>query len=290
MNVSVNNTEVFANPTDSIITISTWTASIVFFTLALFLTLKSRSNLNRVEFFILCTISLSNITSKLWYILLGISQFLFPISNRCGIISFGTLFLIFDFICCSTLFYYSIFQISSLSRAKLFLLVFDKAHIMRGFVIYQIVTIVMAILLNLVQWLDTFLRGCDYSQQSKYILIFYLVFFGPRVLIISSYSLATVYVFFTRFKQQSDKKRFRRNLNLILKFNLLSVMFIISYLPYMLSYIIDASTLLGSSSISALRLFTFYLPLLVYVVHPLLLIYVHNILKNTFKRLFFRAG
>jgi hypothetical protein len=164
MNVSVNNTEVFANPTDSIITISTWTASIVFFTLVLFLTLKSRSNLNSVEYFILFTISLSNITSKIWYILLGISQFLFPISNRCGIISFDfTLFLIFDFVCCSTLFYYSLFQISSLSRAKLFLLVFDKAHSMRGFVIYQIVTIVMAILLNLIQWLDKFLRGCDYS-------------------------------------------------------------------------------------------------------------------------------
>ena len=296
-NITINLT---LDLTGSIITITTWSVSILAYLLAFFVIIMSRSNLNRIELWILIVICLSNSISKLCYIIsYTIPVFSLRVPGPCFTFVFGVLFILFDFVCCSTLFQYSLFQISSLSRAKLFLLLFDTVHSVKGYIIIQIVIFIIAIILNLIQWLDNFIRNCS-SGSYKVPIVFCLEFFGTRFLIISSYLLATFYVFSTRFfhrkaafsssnNSQNDSKRFRRNLNLLLKFNLLSVLFAVSYLPIIIVYFVDL-TVVMSTSFSLIKMFVFYFPLLVYVIHPLLLIYVHNILKATFKRVFLRAG
>ena len=194
-----------------------------------------------------------------------------------------------------TLFYYSLFQASNVSRIKLFVMVHELVHKKKTFIIYQIFNGFLSILPSLLYF---FLAYRDVNEcPNVYFLMNKFFYNGALViqLVIESllpifvYVSAAVYIFFfsnrSLISQDNTKEaRFRKNLNVLLKFLALATIFAfgIWFLNtcFLISFIIP-----GSIS----YIITGYLSVVFFSLMSLFLILIHSITKMTLKMYIFRS-
>lgn len=258
----------------------------------------SKPKLILTEFYILMTISISLIIFKIiidsQFILMLISQ---EYIGYCIFAILNLSSLTLGFCILLSFFYYSLFQVSNVSRSRLFVLLHELVHKKKTFIIYQIAIGFLSMFLFL---LDFFMAYSDFNQcpsifflMSKIIsngsLIIQMVFACSLPIFV--YLSTTVYIFCSSKRRSSISisnnsmvnDRSGKNLNVLLKFLTLAVLFVFSFwllnLFYFLSFI-------SPNAISTLA--TAYTSFISFSLMHLFLILVHSITKTTLKTYFLK--
>lgn len=246
----------------------------------------SRSKLLKVEFFILVMLNLKTTAFKVLgvyqYSAMGFNIDLFYQCSTALLSMLSASILTSSFM---TLLFYSVFQVSTVSRSKLFLFLFNSTHNVRNFVIYEVLMTILQLLFSAISILMSFLdkNQCPdiLSLVSQNVLVKFIVFLAvPSFLPIIVYLFAIVYVIFSRLKhkyQQGSTGSFNKNVQLLLKFLALALIFFSSFILQNFFYF---STFLFDINIYV-NVTVGDLGFILYALQPLLLIYAHSILKVT---------
>lgn len=260
--------------------ISMWIILLVCSFFVLYLILSNRSTLIQIEFHVLATFVSFTLTSQLLIIIYYFTQLLYPCLQYtilAHIISL--LFLILDVLTCSTLIYYSVYQFSILTRSKFILAVYNRVIRLKTFIIYLLSINIVIMIIDLFFLIRSFL---DFEIYIKLLLINSSV---PRFILISFYFSSAIQVAFSRLMKKSkiknsaaDEKRFRRNFRLMLKFMILPILYIVYFVPKLFIVFFKYDMNSRELFINLMDLLSDFF----FFITPLLLIYVHNILKKKF--------
>ena len=256
--------------------------------LTLVVVFMSRSELKSIEIFNLILLYLFIIISQLSAIYCTFSR----MENQnvylnCDYTIFNFISSKFDILANLTLFYYSLLQISTLSRSKFVLMLFELVNPIKSLVIYELIMFLATFSIAFL-FIDFYKSNCtDLTQAELGMNITYVVLVFPRILIIVGYASATAYVILTRLKSRKLKvfssdlnelKRFNRNLSLMLKFLFLAIIFMISYIPIILPNFITITVFVNSLPLKIV----YYSAQMISCSQAGVLLCVHNILKSTF--------
>ena len=275
----------------TILLMSIQTIGIIIGIFCIIIVILSKPKLILTEFYILMTISISLIIFKIiidsQFVLMLIShEFIgycfFAILNLSNI-TFGFYILL-------TFFYYSLFQVSNVSRSRLFVLLHGLVHKKKTFIIYQIGIGFLSMFIFLLYF---FMAYTDLNQCPNVFFLMNKITNNGSLIIqmvfacslpIFVYLSTTVYIFFSSNRRISITNnsmvndRSGKNLNVLLKFLTLAVLFVFSFwllnLFYFLSFIFP-------NAISTLA--TAYTSFISFSLMHLFLIIVHSITKTTFK-------
>lgn len=269
---------------------------------AISIIILSRLKLDKTEFYILLINSILQINMKLSLIWYNLSNFVLKINF---IIDY--FHLSYDIIVSScfslSLFYYSLFHLSSLNRSKYFLKLFTMIHNAKTFFLYLTLVFLIFLALALFICLFTYSKvSPDFTldnQTQDVIFYCYLITIVPTFFPILVYLASIFVVFMTKFganseatnryattsrnaNQLNDHIRFKRNLLLVLKFFLLATIYLIGYLPSNILFFIGfyCPNCFGI----ALIIFNYFCEFLLFF-QPFLLVFIHSILRKTFKLL-----
>lgn len=264
--------------------------SIVLSIITLAIVFQSRSVMNMCETYNLILFNLIVIVERIFYLGIYVVKLLYnEVKPNCFNTALNECITILEIFSYFTLFYYSLLQISTLSRAALILKLFNLVHTLRTFVLFETITFFLL-------FCDTYFfinfyrsncQGMDY-YGNEILFVFYQILL-PQALIIISYTSAACYVCVTRFLKTTNQvhsmsvaklRRFRKNFILVLKFLFLSFIFIFSCLCYLLPFTISSAIINSSIVLTILVYFSNF----TFFVQPILLIYAHNILKKTLIR------
>lgn len=256
--------------------------------LTLVVVFMSRSQLKSIEIYNLILLYLFIIISQLSAIYCTFSR----MENQnvylnCDYSIFNFISTKFDILSNLTLFYYSLLQISTLSRSKFVLMLFKLVNPIKSLVIYELIMF-SATFSTAFLFIDFYKSNCtDLTLSELGMNITYVVIVFPRLLIIFGYASATAYVILARLKSRKLKafsndlnelKRFNRNLSLMLKFLMLSIIFMISYIPIILPNLITITIFVNSLPLKIV----YYSAQMISCSQAGVLLCVHNILKSTF--------
>lgn len=244
----------------------------------------SRSKLLKVEFFILVMLNLKTTVFKVFavyqYSAMGFNMDLFKQCLTAMLSMLSASILTSSFM---TLLFYSVFQVSTVSRSKLFLFLFNSTHNVRNFFIYEVLMTILQLLFSAISILMSFLdkNQCPdiLSLVNQNVLVKFIVFLAvPSFLPIIVYLFAIVYVIFSRLKHKYQQgSNFNKNVQLLLKFLALALIFFSSFILQNFFYF---STFLFDINIYV-NAIVGDLGFILYALQPLLLIYAHSILKVT---------
>lgn len=272
-----------------------WLFGIVLSILSITVTMYSRSRLLKVELAILMAFNVGTMIFKFIILLefslaYGLADFI----QSCGFTLLNASSLVFVVQITLTVLYYSIFQVSNMSRHPFLLVVRARSHNMRTFLVIQALTILIGSLISFAYLLLSYLQlqhcpGIFYIIE-KYMFNFMIIqFVGPTYLPVVIYLLTTAYIFYSRFIRRHDfaymsnrqeLARYRRNLRLLAKFFALSLTFILSGTLLNGYYI-----LLFFYPNSIATLIVGYVGFSSYNIQCILIVYVHSILKVSFRQL-----
>ena len=277
-----------------------WIIGSILSLFSLVIVVLSREKLKRIEFVILVSFNITTLTFKLVVLCNFSIAYFFPnMILSCGytIVFLATIVLGEKLF--MVLFYYSLFQVSSISREKLFLKLFDLVHSVRNFLIYELIVFIILIAYTTVYTMIAYFKAnqtCPYMIQilKEYTeLKFYFGYYLQSTLPVLVYSFANTYLCFIRFvsvrfrKYQSDEtiknnrleiSKFRKNVKLLVKFHILSFILFISALFQNLFY--QFSFVYWDFSIRSIIFAD--VGFILYSIQPLFFIYIHRILKKTF--------
>lgn len=271
-----------------IFTLSQISISIVLSILVIIIIFISRSEIKSIEFHTLILINVFTILSQLSNIYCTVSRMTIPnVFLNCNYLILNFIASGLDILSNVTLFYFSLLQISTLSRSKFVLTLFKLVNPTKSLVIYEIIStfLVTSTLLFYIDFIKSNCTNGNLMDLGLYFINIELVI--PRVLIILGYVSATTYIIWTRLRKRrlkayssdlNELKRFKRNLHLMLKFLLLAIIFLVRYIPFILPNIITLSTF-GNSLLLKI---VYYSTQMVFRFEPVFIICVHNILRRTF--------
>lgn len=270
--------------------------SIIILDLPCFITIyECRLKLVVVELYILLVNSLAILAFKLLNISLTI-QSIFKIDNHSGITPCLIYYLLSGYLfwCyLSTLFYYSLFHLSTLkSASRLFKKLSDLVQSTRVFFIYCstfsiafgfAITFYSVFLRN--RLFHTTSNGCD-SSVSDFELLGPLMALNIAFLTVLVYLVAIISLVIWRIrnigkKKRSKEKMFRKTLIMFIKFFIFSCLACI--LTVSQNYLVSISFFFSSIQFMLVVKILGALFMLLIVFNPLFLIYAHNILKDKFK-------
>lgn len=281
---------------EKVVSVTSWSLGILFCLFTLFLIISSKSKLIKLEFYILLTFIIASILFRSLILTTYLFVFFFrPMLTDCLYMcihfSSSSLFTKLSF----TLLYYSLFQASSVSRSKLFLLIHLHIHKPRTFVIFEAVTIAFQLVLLFAYAIVINLKngGCPTINEvdSNLFYVRIIVFNSvPSLLPILIYlttvcyiSRSRLFLFKSRQKKQqlTSTKKKRRDVVLLFKFLSLAVVIALSNLLLNVYYVIA-----NVNNLSFLVYFLVgYSSFFLFAIQPLFLLYIHSILKNAFKSL-----
>lgn len=281
---------------DIIIKLSIWSFSFLLNTLSLCILLLSKKKLIKSEFYILLSFILTTSALKLCLTGFYVAQILLPLqlNQACVQQVFFSAIISMNSLISSTLLYHTFYQISNLRRSKLFLALFNQVHNERNFFIFEFILILVLATITSAN-LVVASRNDPLCSNINHTL-FYLVLLElivPCSLIVVVYVSTIGFICYSRLSNQlkkmvllmndtnkMDQKRFRRNFKLMLKFLVFILIFILSLLPQTLYYFIFICC---PNCVIDIDLFSLFsdLALILYAFQPLLLIFIHSILKRT---------
>lgn len=253
----------------------------------------SRTKLIQTEFLILIILNtISTIQKILMSINFTIVTYISSIFSDCEQLLLIAVIGIFDGGYSVILLYYSIFQVTTTSRAKLFLQTFNVIHNWKTYLIYvslwfAIATLATIVVASLLYVED---KACGYIWQRTFTLELFISII-PRFLPAIVYLLGTVFLCYSWSKNRMSKyfndrnqiKRFRRNLKLMFKFLAFALVLLVSNSTQMGFYIIA----INCPEFDCQRIYQAYsfinfIGYGVSFMQPIIIIYIHNILKETF--------
>ena len=277
-----------------ILYVSIWTVGILIGFLCLLIILLSKPKLIPLEFYILITISISLMVFKIivdsQFILLLISE---KYIEYCIFTILNLISLTLGFCILLTIFYYSLFQASNVSRSRLFVMVHELVHKKKTFIIYQFGIGFLSMFLFLLYF---FLAYRDVNECPNIVFIMNKIIYNGSLITqlvfasflpISVYISTAVYIFFSNRRYLSQdtisQARFRKNLIVLIKFLGLAIIFVLSICLLSIFY------LLAFVAPNSIGIFiTAYSSFVSFSLMHLFLILVHSITQMTLKMLFIR--
>lgn len=255
---------------------------IIFSTFLCMLTLlvifMSRSIINQFEFY----------TLVILYSILTCSRINYAIVEIYGKFAIGCISSILnnlnanlEILSNSSYFYYSLLQISMLSRVKFMLVLFKFTHSKKGIIVFH-VTVGLIVMLQSLLIIQHYIDNCvSLNKISLGLFIYCIEILLSRAIIVLCYVMAMAFICVTRLRnchhkresslnELSQLRRFRQNAKLMIKFLALSASFIFIDLVDILPIFIQIQ----------LSLMFTYLNNLIYILQPLMLLFVHNVLKR----------
>lgn len=295
MNFStIKSNSTFDNTTSfQIIAVCFWAVSALIGSCALLVVLLARGKLKPLEFKILLVFLVHTVLYKSFTTVQYILAFFFVLAfDNCAFTIVCTVWSILMALQLFTLFYYSLFQASTVSRSRAFLLVYSLVHNESSFLVFEcLVTFVFAIFVAI----NFGLKFVEYDRcpgvfvilQSWLVVKFFFGSILPSLLTVLVYIFATVYICYVRFVSNSTKmsqtnknNKFKKNFNLLIKFFILAFTITLSSLLQNVFYYFSYVLLVDSTTVMAVGLLGFG----IYALQPLFLVYIHSILKETLVR------
>lgn len=280
------------NYTYGTIMTSIWSSTILVNSVSLLTIVSSRTKLTRSEFYILSTFNLIAIVLKLVLTLFYIHRyFLAEFLGPCSYLVFQAMSSTLNTSLYMTLFYYSLYQTSNLSRNKWLLKLFNIVHNWKNTFLFEVAVFLLASSGAIAYSIVVYKRSNYNKCANLKVELFYLVLFWvvvPSILPVVLYAAATVYICYCRFSRpssylssQSESKRFRRNVKLLMRFLALALIVSLSLLPQTVYYFI--SILCPKCTVDSVFLANIsYVGYFFYGIVPFILIYIHKILRRTF--------
>lgn len=274
------------------IVISIWSFGIACNIISLVVLFISISKLVRFEFYILLSY---NVISTFYRILSVVIFFLayyeYPeILKDCVYSIFNTIWTMMMFLIFMIMFYYSLYQVSQVSRERLFILLQKLVNNLRNFIIYHFLILILVgiVMAYIIMSAYGKLHQCpSVFHLLDYMLLLKLLstYVTPSLLPVFVYFGAILYVFFSIIAKQkilsSDQrvKRARKDIKLLIKFFILGLVCVFSSLLqniYLYSVFFASISSLANSFIGAIGFF-------IYSFQPLCLVYIHSIMKKSAK-------
>jgi hypothetical protein len=296
MNSSANNAtaNIASLEPHTAILLSIWTIGIFIAAFSILIILLSKSKLILLEFYILMTLSISIIGLKIAiesmfiFMLLTENYFEYCIYSILNLIS-----LALGFYTLLTMFYYSLFQASNVSRTRLFVMVHELVHKKKTFVIYQVcMGVVFGIFFPALHFFLAYrdLNECPnvYTLMNKFIsngtfIAEIVITSSLPILVYISTSIYIVYCSYRRSQNFTINARSGKNLKVMLKFLALASILVLSNWLLNLTYFLPFFTYDAFSFI-----YTGYLSFVSFSLLHLVMIFIHSITKMTLKIYFFR--
>lgn len=254
----------------------------------------SRFKLIKTEFYILILIGLMDINDKLGVL------FYFYVSLKFNLLysSLSLSYSVLTNFCINMyLFYYSLFHLTSLSRSRLFLKLFQIVHKTQIFVIYSILILLISLTLTCsFSIVDYF-----YLKQFETDPLLFLKFFSsyslrvllqtlfPSVLSLVTYFLSIGFSLMrlkgkqSKHLSQSEMKSSRRNIILSVKFLFYAIINFISSFPVVIFCALFLFC--PQCNLRDIR-FLAYFGILSFIIKSIFLIFIHKILRDTFMKHF----
>ena len=265
---------------------------------SLLIVILSREKLKRIELVILLSLNVTSLAFKIFVIVqFSIVYFAAEIVLSCPYTIISTCGTMLNEKIFMSLFYYSLFQVSSISREKLFLVLFNLVQSVRNFIIYEIITFILIIAFTSLYTMFAYFKTNNTCPNMSQILReaieykFLFGYFSQSVLAVIVYISATLYLCFIRFryrKYQSEDKttrnnrleisKFRKNLKILVKFLILALIILLSSLFQNLFYY--SSYVYGDFSSKVIIYAD--IGFILYMLQPFFFIYIHRILEKTF--------
>ena len=272
------------------ILLSIWTVGMFIGAFSILIILLSKPKLILLEFYILMTLSISIIGFKViiesMFILMVITE---KYIEHCIYSILNLASLAFGFYTLLTMFYYSLFQASNVSRARLFVMVHEFVHKKNTFVIYQVGIGVFGISLSVLYFFLAYrdLNECPniFIVMNKFLSILITQIAIASLLPIFVYISTSIYLVYSNRRSQNFTLNARsdKNLSVLLKFLVLASVLVLSNwllnVTHFLPFIVP-----GTISF----LLTGYLSFVSFSLMHLVLIFIHSITKMTLKIYFFR--
>lgn len=276
-----------------IIMIAIWSLGTLFTIIGLAITFLSKSKLLKSEFYIFVVFATIKIAFKLCSLaMLFIIYYSIGLAESCAftLLNFTSLLFISQIL--MTLFYHSLHQISNLSRNRFFIALHEFTHNLKNFFIFEIVVAVILITFTMTLLLWAFFQlNCQCPNLGyvlhKFIHNYIAVELAlPSTLPISIYTLATIYIVYSRFLQKrcnksfanerQKLKRFRKNVHLLIK--CISLSFTLLICSSLLAMFYFLAFIRPDSNIYRI---VGYFSFTIYAIESLVLLSVHSVLKKT---------
>lgn len=292
--------EILFNRTFVVAITSIWSFGVLLSTIALVVLFASKSKLIKSEFYILLSYNAYGTLYRVTAVVIfTLTLFFYPdIFNDCVFSIVNTLWSIVMFKLFMIMFYYSLFQVSSVSRHPLCARLHTLVLNVRTFLVFQ--TLVIVFITILLTYIVLVANAELHKCPSAFDLLSYMILFKflttyvlPSILPVLVYFIAICYVFFARLNNSrghlvaaNELKRARKDFKLLLRFLALGLVCTASSL---LQNIFLYSMFFSPSFDFVLNSIVGGLGFFILAIQPILLIYIHSIMKQSSIRLFKRA-
>lgn len=256
--------------------------------LSIFIIFTSRNKLISVEFYLLFTLIVYLAAIQLCFVW-NFAIFFFPTLAPSYFISL-ILYVVLNICFYMTLFFYSLYHLSILNRAWLFVKLFNATRNIKMFFIYLILIFIFSIFLVAIYTV------IDNSYQYNTKIIILLVLIGlPAIFPILTYFVAILLLVCSRFlnrkhqtsnsggadQKELNNKLFKRNLKLIVRFSLLTLFIALGSLPQ--NFMINFDLFFPNIVDEHFKGIIMIVNMVFFVNQPIMIIVVHKILMQTFK-------
>lgn len=252
----------------------------------------SRAKLINTEFFILILFNFMDVNNKIAILLYFYNSLDFDLLFALIAFSYS---IVANFCITMNLFYYSIFHLSTLSRSAVFLKLFELVHRFRNFIIYEIVCVVFSFVLTAILARSNYLELREFISNPLISTLFFVKFsfqvicqnIIPCCLSLLMYISSMVFVFGSRLSDRhgkyaasaSERRKFRRNTLLLVKFTFYACVNVFSTLPIAIFCII--LLICPTCPLITIRFFA-YFGFICFAIKSPSLVLLHNILRATF--------
>lgn len=273
-----------------ILFMSIWAVGILIGLFCLLVIILSKPKLIPLEFHILMIFSFTTIEFKIVTEVMIISLYISPeMVSYCLISILNLTCLAAGFHSLLTLFYYSLFQTSNVSRSRLFVIVHELVHKRKTFIIYQVIVFFLS---NSLFALYLFLAYRDLNEcPNVFVIINKFLYNGliPQFVISSTipilvYISTANFIFYSSHRfisadfmtNRNEQAKLRKNLYILLKFLSLASIFVFS------TWILNVFYFLAFKAPNSIGfLISGYSSMISYSLMPLFLISIHSITKKT---------
>lgn len=268
---------------------------------AMFIVISSRLKLVKVEFFLLSwnLILLScDKLEKIWFfshlILLNLNMI--PLELN---IANQTIEFLFSFCYFMSLLYYSLFHLSTLNRSKYFLKLYNVLHESKTFIIYSISILTLATTYSVSIALICYYK-IIYAEIGEDLRVYTFILLGHpfesnviSVLPILVYLMAILLVLHSRLNccqilnqnaSSENQNRFKRNLVLVGKFFILTIIQTLATFPKNFSHLLLIFCPASNCQLGLIELF-YIIGYAILSIQPVFIVFVHTILRSTLSSL-----
>lgn len=267
-----------------------WLFGILLSILVTLIVMASSGRLKKEEFLILITYNVLSTVYKISSTIYLSFKFLIPDRfDSCVYLMTYELALALLVISLMTLFYYSVYQVSLLKITKLFLLLVHVVHSTRTFAVFQALVVTSITTITIAYSVVRFYvtdRACPSIDDLDDKLFDFLKFVIslPTVLPLAVYVFGVCYIVYSRFHLKgplstNEARKLRKNLKIMLKFSSLPL---ISLCSSMLQTFVYYLPKICVSCVSEAFFYIGLLGYLLFTLQPVVFLFVHSILKQTF--------